>query len=389
MVEGLNTSRDAVATAYLVGTLGGATAVPWFGRLVDRFGVRRAHVVIGVGFAVALVHMAGITNVYWLALGYCGIRMFGQGALSLIPTVAVSLWFKRRRGLVMGILGTLGGGLMSLVPIVLGTAIDLTSWRTAWLLAAGVIFVAVPAIGWFGYIDRPTDVDQHPDGVRPDEEPVDDDFVDDDREADSKHLAESDHFTRAEAFVTRQFWVLVAISTTTGMLSTGLNFHQIGLLGEVGLSDSEAARMFLPQIIGSSTLSLTVGYLIDRFGGRYMPAISMLLLALVHLVASSLVGGAIIVLYSISLGAAGGAVRATLSSMMPNYFGTLHLGAIQGAMAVTSVAGSALGPLVLSTVANAMGSFKSANLVMMLIPLMVAFGCLTNRPLPARATTAE
>ena len=36
------------------------------------------------------------------------------------------------------------------------------------------------------------------------------------------------------------------------MLVTALNFHQIALLGESGFTETEAAIMFLPQVLGSS-----------------------------------------------------------------------------------------------------------------------------------------
>ncbi len=369
MLGDLNTTRSGISTAYLVGTLLGATMLPRFGRLVDRIGVRRSQVVVGLGFAIAIAHMASISNVYWLALGFAGIRMLGQGALSLIPGVAVSLWFSRNRGLALGVLGTVAGGAMAVVPIALNATIDLTSWRSAWVIAAVVVAVMVAPLGWFGLIDRPSDVGLQPDGA--DLVAIDSVVVVD--------TSSTRSFTRSEAFRTRQFWILASIGMASGMLSTGLNFHQIDLLGEAGLSPARAAAMFLPQIAGTSVTSIATGVAIDRLGGRFVPAVTMVVLAAVHLVAWQLTDSAVVFGYAILLGCAGGTVRAALSTLLPRYFGTDHIGSIQGTLSFANVFGSALGPVVLAVTAAAVGSYRTANLILMVIPVAVFVGCLSNR----------
>ncbi|HAQ04576.1 MAG TPA: hypothetical protein DCQ88_07165, partial [Acidimicrobiaceae bacterium] len=37
-------------------------------------------------------------------------------------------------------------------------------WRQAWLIAAVTIFLTVVPIAFFGYVDRPSDLGQVPDG---------------------------------------------------------------------------------------------------------------------------------------------------------------------------------------------------------------------------------
>ena len=375
MVAALGVSRSAVSTAYLIGTLTGASAMPFFGRFVDRRGVRLAQTLVGFAFAAALVNMAGVRNVIWLAVGFAGIRMMGQGALSMITTVSVSLWFERRRGLAMGILATVAGGGIVAVPLVLDAVISATSWRVAWLIAGGVILVTVVPIGWFGLIDRPSDVGQLPDGAVVDRTAGHEASG----HAEQSSARRSGSFTRGQAVQTRQFWILAVISTVTGMLITGLNFHQIDLLSEAGLSSGEAAAMFLPQIIGSSVMGIGVGYVIDRVGVRFVPAFAISLLIVVHLLGAGMRPGAVVFAYAVALGATGGAVRAALATMLPGYFGTDHIGAIQGVMTVTSVAGSAVGPVTLALVEGWLESYRMANLVLVVLPVLALLFTLTNR----------
>ncbi len=369
MVATLGVSRSVVSTMYLVGTLVGASTMPLFGRAIDRVGVRRAQVLVGVGFSVSLASMAGVSSTVWLAIGFAGIRMFGQGALGMISTVSVSLWFERRRGVAMGVLATVGGAGLATVPLVLNAGIQWTSWRATWLLAAGIIAGLVIPLGWFGLIDRPGDVDQAPDGWVGD--PTTDDVASPNPTRPSA--------TRAQAIRTSQFWVLATIGVATSMLITGLNFHQIDLLAEAGLSSGRAAAMFLPQIVGSSVAGIAVGYLIDRVGVRFVPAAMMALLITVHLLATGLSSGALVVFYAISLGATGGGVRAALSTILPGYFGVDHIGSIQGVMTLAVVAGSAIGPVTLAVVEDRLGSYQAANSALVVIPAAVLVVALFNR----------
>ncbi len=385
LVDALDTSRSLVSSAYLVGTLTGAAAMPFVGRFIDRRGVRLSQTLIGMAFAAALVVMSGVNSLPWLMVGFAGIRMFGQGSLSMVSSVTVALWFERRRGMAMGVLATATGALMTLVPVVLNQVIEGFGWRVAWLVAAAAVAIIVVPSGWFGLVDRPSAVGQRPDGVAADPATEPNPASVGARAPVTANDRSS--YTRGEAARTSQFWILVVIGVASGSLITGLNFHQIDLLGEAGLSSGEAAIMFLPQIIGSSVAALGVGYVLDRVGTRFVPAFSMLLLAIVHVIAAGLSGPATILLYAVVLGSVGGTVRAALSTLVPGYFGTDHIGSIQGLITVANVAGSAVGPVVLAVTESATGGYRSANLILLAIPVLAMIVCLFNRPLVSRAAS--
>lgn len=117
MIEELGISRTEMSTAYLIGTLIGAIALPWIGQAVDKFGVRRIMALVGFVFGAMLIGMSLVTNIVGLTAGFVGIRMMGQGALSLVATTAVALWFTRKRGLAMGIVAAAGGVGMTMIPL--------------------------------------------------------------------------------------------------------------------------------------------------------------------------------------------------------------------------------------------------------------------------------
>ena len=82
-IGALDLSRSAVSGAYLVGTVIGAIALPLVGRWVDVAGISRALLVIGTAFGAALIATGAVHGIVTLALAFVGIRMLGQGAMTL------------------------------------------------------------------------------------------------------------------------------------------------------------------------------------------------------------------------------------------------------------------------------------------------------------------
>lgn len=366
-ISDLGMSRSEVSTAYLIGTLIAALGLPVIGRRVDRVGVRRAMTVIGVAFGVALVGMAGVQGFVALAIGFVAIRLLGQGSLMLVSTVAVTLWFEKRRGTALGIFSTGTAIVMALVPVGLSLVIEGYGWRVAWLTSAVMIWLVVVPIARFGMIDRPSDIGQVPDGPNPK------------KMKPSKEQTRVSA-TRTEALRTKRFWSLLAASATVGMLVTALNFHQISLLGDAGLTATEAAVMFLPQVIGAAAAGLLFGYLSDRLTGRELIPMAMGLLIISLVLAASLTPGVAVVLYAVSLGAAGGAIRSVSATLLPRWFGVRHIGEIQGTASFIDVASTALGPVVFALARDATGGYSGAATWFIIMPLLAGIVAATIRP---------
>ncbi len=363
LIADLGLTRSQVSTAYLIGTLLGALALPSVGRAIDRFGARRAMTLIGMAFGGGLVVMAGVQSFLLLALGFTLIRWLGQGSLSLVSTVAVTHWFRRRRGLVFGIMMTAISALMSLAPVLLNLAIEAYSWRTAWLLAAAAVWLVVVPIGWFGIVDRPGDVGQFPDGD-PAPEP----------RAGIEPPVRS--YTRREALGTARFWLLSLTVATTALLVTALNFHQISLLGEAGLSATAAAALFLPQVAGAVAAGLVVGALADRVETRYLLAASMALMVAGLVLVRFVEPGWPVVLYAVTLGAAAGAQRPLAATVLPRWFGLASIGAIQGGSTIVGVGASAAGPVALSLGRTWLGGYTEAATVLAVLPAAIGLAAL-------------
>lgn len=357
-VDDLGLSRSNVSLAYLIGTLTGAVLLPTVGRFIDQRGVRFAQIIVGTLFALALLNMSFVGGFAWLALGFVGIRFLGQGSLSLVAIITVSLRYVENRGRALGVFSTSSAGLMALVPVGLAISIDEIGWRSTWRLAAAVVVVVVVPIAVLGLRQMPRSSAAA-------------------SEADAAFTGRAS-VDRSAAIRTRSFWILAAVSGSAGMMSTALNFHQIDLLGDVGISETGAAALFIPQVLGSTIAGLGIGWSADRIGTRYLPALGMLLLVSAHVLAAIAAPGAIAILYAVVLGAAGEAVRTATAVLLPMWFGTRHLGSIQGSLTLLNVGASALGPVALAVVDDRFGSYPPAVMLLAAIPTSALLFSLTR-----------
>ncbi len=333
MIEDLEVSRSAISTAYLVGTLTAATAMPAVGRWVDRRGISHTMALVGVAFTVAIAFAGFAQNIWMLGLAFVGLRMFGQGSLSLIGDTTISLWFQEQRGRAFAIAMTLTSGIMSLSPLFISAIIGGVGWRQAWWVLAAVVALTVIPIARFLIIDRPSSVGQIPDGTKG---VAVEDFV------------PQRSFTVSEAIRTAAFWSLISITALASALSTALTFHNVSVMAEGGLTEAEAARIFIPLSIGAVFASFVVGWLTDRVSSRVLIPLAPLAFALAALLGTATQPGARSLVYGLTLGLAGGTVRALSSTLFPKWFGADHIGSIKGVVQTVSVAASAIGPLLLS-----------------------------------------
>ncbi|MGP4030122.1 MFS transporter [Actinomadura sp. 3N407] len=241
LIEDLDISRTRLSGAYLAATLTGAALLPLVGRALDRFGVRSLATCAAVLFGAMLAGCATVGSIWGLTAGLAGLRLSGQGALSLLATTTVALWFTRNRGTSLGLVTSVGAAGISVTPVLTERLIAATDWRTAWLIQGLVIWAILIPVGLYVLRGRP---------------PV--------TVLDTPSAA-GDGWTVGRAMHTAAFWTIIATVCCQGMLTTAVAFHQVSLLGEHGLSPTEAAANFLPQTMAGLAAAFLVGALADRF----------------------------------------------------------------------------------------------------------------------------
>ncbi|WP_121188644.1 MFS transporter [Nocardiopsis sp. Huas11] len=363
MITDLDVGRSAVSLAYMVGTLGGALALPWIGRAVDRFGVRRVLAFVAAGFGAFLVGLACVQEVVGLTVGFVGARALGQGGMTLIATTAVAISVTRNRGALLGITSSVGAAGISLFPLLAERLIALVGWRYTFAAEAALVWiVVVPIVVW---------------GLRG---VVRVETAGEGSGADGSTPPPAPQWPLRAIARTSVFWAMAAAVACSGLVSTAVFFHQISVLGEQGLTATQAAANFLPQTVAGLGAALLFGAAADRYSPKLLLSAAMAMHALA-LVLLPLVGpGPSALAYGIALGSAASGARAVESAALPYYFGTANLGSLRGLTQSIVVASTAVGPILLSLAYQWAGSYRPGILGLALLCALVAGAVLFARP---------
>ena len=249
-----------LSAAYAIASVTAAVGSPVVGWIADRYGERKTLVIGVLLFAGGMALTGGVSELWHLYIAY-GV-LFG-GALTvfqLVMVTAAMTWFRRRLGLVIGILMCLNGLGPAIAAPILSILLDSAGWQaTFWI--AGMAWSGVMLFSTIFFRTKPSDMGLEPYGALP---------------TDKKSTASTDAQTtqarlaifRAEVRRTHAFWNLIAIHFL------GCVGHVVPLVYVVAMAtrsgvESTTAAGIITIISFSSLLSRLAAPLMgDRLGGK-------------------------------------------------------------------------------------------------------------------------
>ena len=309
------------------------------GRVIARYEVRKViaigALIVGLGFA-----LLSLTNSLWhFYLGYTVIGV-GMATMGHIPSSAVvSNWFKKRRGIAIGIMSTgIGAGGLVLSPLIGGYFIPNFGWRVSYLAVAVLSWVLIIPLALLVIKTSPANMGLYPDGEEKPEAVV---------LTETASVADKG-LTLKETIATSGFW-LIAISFLAGSFSQcGALQSQVPHLQDIGFPAATAAGALGIVGIGSIVGKIGFGWLCDRIPAKYGWAIGVAfqVTAITILMNIKLTSPlAVTWLYAIMIGLAAGSWLPTMSMTVSTNFGLTAYGTIFGAIAFAQAIGVATGPL--------------------------------------------
>jgi len=373
ITQDLDISRTAVSSAYALATLAAAFGLPYMGRLVDRYGVRRVLLGIATLFGASACAFGMVTNLVLLALGFGALRFLGQGSLMLSCANLVAQWFSRKRGFALSLMALGFSASVALHPPFAQWLIDQVGWRTAWLWLGVITWLLLLPTVLLLVQNKPEDLGLQPDGARP--TPA---GAGGGGDASSGGSAEVG-LTSRQALATSAFWIIAASLSTFSMLVTGLFFHQVSIFESLGLSPQVAARVFPVSALSMVVAMPLIGRLLDRLPTRPLFAAAMLTLAAAMLALLFVRDLPSALLYSVVFGISNAAVQTHMTFLWPRFFGRRHLGSIQGTAQTIGVVGASIGPLPLGFAFDQFGSYRGALMLLALLPVLCAIAILFMR----------
>ena len=349
LVESLILTQSELSGAYMMGTLLASLPMVLVGAAMDRYGPRRALFVVVLLFGGACYVMSNVTGLFSLFFAFLFLRMLGQGAMGLLGTNSLALWFNRNLGFASGI-GSLAATLVfSTIPALHLYLIHAFGWKDAYvLLGIGVWVVVLPLL--IPFRNRPEDVGQWSDGRR-------EAHRQENRPSERAGRASESDLTLSEALRTRSYWIMISATAVFSMVVTGMTFNTVQLFLDHGLSERTAAATFISTGIASAAARLGAGILADRIRLNILLSISMTVTVLGILLAIVMSTPLVAHGYAVVTGIARGIYLAVDATLWVRYFGRANLGKIRGSLTTVGVAASSLGPFLMGYAHDSLGDY--------------------------------
>ena len=341
-------SRTQFATLISVAALLNALILPLAGGLVDRFGARPIAAIGTVFGGVAYMALSQATS-YGTFLAILAAAVLA-GNLASYPAYMglAQRWFDKRLGLALAITSTglaVGvGGFSALVAKV----IERQGWREAFVVAGGVAL----AIGLVNVAVLIRDNR----GAMPEAE----------RRGDAVAVEQSG-MPLGAALRTSDFWLYALASMLVILALVGCNFNLPALLSDRGASANTIASIIAVGSLGSLFGRFTTGMMLDRYPPLAIAAVFCLGQAAGFVL---LVDGLRWALpANFLLGIVQGAEIDYLGFVIARRFGRRAYSRIFGTCFAVTLVGAVLGPLLMSRIFDATGSYRAGLVLFPLFPL--------------------
>jgi MFS family permease len=337
------------------------------GWALDRFGPKKVIFLMAVITGLSMVLTSRAVTLWQVYLTYSLLLAMGSGGTYVVSMSTVTRWFRKKRGLALGLASSgVGTGTMLMSPYV-GFLILQYGWRDASLIAGLSIWAVSIPLSFF-LKGSPYEVGALPDGAKA--ESV---------EVDTASLDESlSGLSLAQALKTRSLWVITGIWFLFGGSVFLVQTHLVPHITDLGYSGVEAAAVLsfigLANIIGR----ISMGVLSDRGGRRLSAALCALLQAasIVWLIWAKDLWA--FYLFGMVYGFGYGGMTPGITALVSDSFGLRRIGTILGALDVGFGTGSAVGPIIGGVIFDATGDYfaaflasAAAMLVVMLLVVLI------------------
>jgi len=373
-------SKTTLATAYSLNRVESGLLGPLQGWALGRWGPRRVArtgaVIMGTGFL-----LFSQTQKIWQFFVFFLVIAIGASLSGFLTVMTATVrWFERKRAkaLALSSAGFAIGGAMA--PILVWS-MGMWGWR--WVAAgSGVVLMVAIWLMSSTLEGGPEDHGEHVDGIRPEDlEPG---------IARAEGVSD-DHFTAREAIRTRAFW-MISLGHASALFGVGAVLAHLSLLltSEQGYTLQQASffagALPLVQLLGI----FIGGSLGDKMNKRLIAGLAMVLhcaglLSLTYATNNTMIW-AFVVLHGLAWGARGPLMQA----LRADYFGSSSFGQIMGFSSLIVMVGMASGPVVVGSLADTTGSYRSGFTVAAIIAALgtVFFILATPPPRPDRFASA-
>jgi nitrate/nitrite transporter NarK len=367
--------RWVISAAMSLRQLEAGILSPVVGFLLDRFSSRKlifwSAVISAVGF-----FGLGFTNGIVAFFLFFAITSLGASGVSHGVTwpVIISRWFRRNRGLAMGLAVT--GPIFGSPIVIMNTHIEEAyGWRAVLIGYGIVILVGVTLLSML-VRDRP-----EPYGLCPDGDPPEEDASTERPTGPSPRRPDTG-LTLHAVLRTKEFWLFTTYLSGTFTVNSAFQVHMIPYFQQdIGLTAAWAAVVMSMVFIISGIGRVGGGYLLDKMDYRLVLAVvaAMMGFSLFYLQVVDVRTVSATLPFALMFGVSFGCLVPMRGAVGSTMFGTRAIGGVLGLLQGAPVAAGVIGPLVMGIIFDLNGDYSVAIwglivISVLMVPLSLAMG---------------
>jgi MFS family permease len=335
-------SRTAFSSVGFISAWSAAAAAPFFGQLMDRYGLRRVLLPSIALFGLAYLPFAFIRDQLWVffaAYLVLGAMAGSQGPVGYNKILCQ--WFDRYRGMAIAFVAAAGSGVgYALMPQVINYLIVHFDWRIAYLgLGLGVLCVKLPVCWIFLRENHDALNSTNSNAPAPESE---------------KGL------TREEAMRTGTFWKLVFTIFLASTVFYGTLLHLFPMLMDRGVDRTVATTVISMVAVGAIGGQLSAGVLLDRVSTPRVALLFFIFGLMGVLFIHHTTHPALAMAGAVMLGVGQGAELSVVGYITSRLLGLKAFGILFGFIYAGATAAAGLGPLIFGFVYDISGSYAPA-----------------------------
>ncbi|MBN17890.1 MAG: hypothetical protein CL758_00170 [Chloroflexi bacterium] len=371
MRKSLDLSLSEIASLYTLGSLSAAFFMIFIGKSFDKLGGQILMPLIAVLLSISCIWMSHVSSSFELYIGFTLLRSLGQGALFLVSSSLIAVWFVKYRGRASAF-NSLGSSISQAVyPNLIFILIINNSWEESWRFLAIIILLGLLIPSLLILRRSPESIGLFPDGSIYSKNNVD---------HTQNYIVDEVNWTLIDAMKTKTFWFLLFANTSNPLIMTALTFIQVPLFDNRGLDSSLAAKAFFAvspmMLIGS----FSSGFLIEKFPARFLIAFNQIIAIIgmffIFLISNTWEG----FFYAGILGFSMGFSQIVNPVIWANYYGRKSIGSIKGFVTTIVVGSAAIGPFPLAWLVDHTGSYEKSISLFMILPILCIISAIMAKP---------
>ncbi len=369
MSEELDVSRSTLSLAVAMFMVVSALAMPFVGRLVDRWSLRGTIAVAALTGAAGLALMGQVQAPWQVFPVYGIIYALGNSGASIAPVVVmVSQWFVNRRGVATSI-AVSGNAIGQLVIVAaLASALTAIGWQNSYtILAAANAVILLPLA--LLVIRKPPSDSPSETAIQGTREPA------------------APPLTLRQALTSRQYLLLVAIYAVCGFQDFFVVTHIVAFAQDQGVGSVLAGNLLAWMGVMGLLGILIAGVMADAFGAARPTAICFLLRIAAFALILPWQSTPMILVFGLLYGFTFLITAPLTVVFLGNIYGPTRLGTLTGTVSMVHQIAGGLGALAGGWIYDLTGNYNPAFILMLALSLIATALTLTIRERLRSGTT--